>query len=377
MSAQPSTSASELAAHREDRKELAAEAPPLPRVWILTEGRAGDDAQIERLADALGWPTRVLELVGNTVPRLVLDRIQDWLGLDRSPARLPRNAPDEWPDLVIGIAGASVSTARRIVRASGGRTRSVQLGRPVARLDRFDLVITTPQYGLPDAPNVVRTPLPFCAPVARSAGPGAVPFADRPRPWTAMLVGGESGSYRLGRPSLERLVAAARSSAGGGGTLLVTTSPRTPAGTAERLAKLLPEGSFVYDFVRGDPENPYSAMLRLADSFIVTGESASLVAEAMSTGRPVQIVPLEAKALAAGLVRLHGVLERGPLGPLLDWLCALGLWIPPRDLGAVHRAVDRQSAAALQPDWVARESDRVVSRVRALFDERRASEVRR
>jgi mitochondrial fission protein ELM1 len=335
-----------------------------PCIWVLTEGRAGDDAQVLELAAALDWPVRVLELRNNSNWHLVIDRIVDWMGPGRAPVRLPADAPAQWPDLVLAIAGRSVSTARRIVHASGGRTRSVHLGRPVADLASFDLVITTPQYGLPERDNVVVTPLPFCTPPAPCDGEpvAAERFRDLPRPWTALLVGGDSGSYQLGAASVARLLDAARAATQRGGSVLVTTSPRTPEPAAISLGAALPERNFFYQFRRDDPQNPYSAMLALADRFVVTGESASLIAEAVSTGRPVEIVALEEKRFAGALVRAHRWLKRGPLASLLDRLCARGLWMPPRDLGAIHAALEAAQARRASPC----DSERVLGRIRAL-----------
>jgi mitochondrial fission protein ELM1 len=332
---------------------------------VLTEGRAGDDAQLLELAGALDWPVDVLELQGNSNWQLVRDRIADLLGFGGPPLRLPAEAPARWPDLVLAIAGRSVSTARRIVRASGGRTRIVHLGRPVASLAGFDLVITTPQYGLPERDNVLLTPLPFCPPRDSSEPPdlgAAEAFASLPRPWTALLVGGDSGSYRLTARSVERLLATARAATADGGSVLVTTSPRTPAHAMRAVREATPDRGFFYEFERDDPNNPYAAMLALADKFVVTGESASMIAEAVSTGRPVEIVPLDERPLARALVRSHRALKRSPLGPLLDALCARGLWMPPRDLGAIHEALAEGQARR----GAAGEAQRVVERIRAL-----------
>ena len=43
----------------------AAAQPRALRVWVLTEGRAGDDGQLLRLADALGGEWTPLALRGN------------------------------------------------------------------------------------------------------------------------------------------------------------------------------------------------------------------------------------------------------------------------------------------------------------------------
>ena len=40
-------------------------------------------------------------------------------------------------------------------------------------------------------------------------------------------------------------------------------------------------------------ENPYLGILALADRLIVTGESISMISEALVTGRPVHVLPLE------------------------------------------------------------------------------------
>lgn len=335
------------------------------RVWVLTEGRAGDDGQLLNLARALGASTTVLELQNNTNWHLVADRLVDLLGWGADPARLPSDSPVEWPDLVLAIAGRSVSTVRRIVRASGGRTRTVHLGRPVADLTSFDLVVTTPQYGLPERPNVLHTALPFVAPTHRApVVPAETPFGALPRPWTAVLVGGNSGSYRVGGRSTQRLIAASREAMADGGSVLVTTSPRTPASVTRALREALPNRCYLYEFVRDDPDNPYAALLSLADRFVVTGESASLIAEAASTGRPVEILPVEEKRLAKFLVRGHRMLKRGPLGPMLDRLCACGLWVPPRDLAAIHAAF----ASGLQREGGRSELEGVVDRIRRLVD---------
>jgi len=320
-------------------------------VWGLVEGRAGDDAQVRELAASLGWPVRLVELRDNGNVALVLDRVMDLLGLERPPVRLPKdlpaNGPRDFPDVVLAIAGRSVSTARRIVRASGGRTRLVHLGRPFARLARFDLLITTPQYGLPERDNVLVTPLPFC----RRRDPADMPragtasFVDLPRPWTALLVGGDSSSHKIGAPSVDRILAAARAACAEGGSVLATTSPRTSPSTCEALSRGLPESSSFYRFQPNDPENPYPAILAMADRFLVTGESASLIAEATSTGRPVDIVPVDERWYSRALVAIHRALRATPLRSAIDALTANALWIPPRDLAAVHDAVAAASAA--------------------------------
>ncbi len=65
-----------------------------------------------------------------------------------------------WPDIVIGIGYRSAPVSRWIGQQAG-RVINIRLGRPRTDLKPYDLVITTPQYGLPPAPNVRELPLPL------------------------------------------------------------------------------------------------------------------------------------------------------------------------------------------------------------------------
>ena len=69
-----------------------------------------------------------------------------------------------WPDLVVAAGKRTVPITLWIKAASGGRTKLIQIGRPRAALAHFDLVISTPQYGLPKEPNVIELVLPFTSP---------------------------------------------------------------------------------------------------------------------------------------------------------------------------------------------------------------------
>ncbi len=42
-------------------------------------------------------------------------------------------------------------------------------------------------------------------------------------------------------------------------------------------------------------DNPYYGILALADRLIVTAESISMISEALATGRPVHVLPLEGR----------------------------------------------------------------------------------
>lgn len=331
---------------------------PPPRVWVLLGHRSGDNGQAVALAAALGWPFERKQL-----RYTALHHAPNWL-LGAGTAHLARDADPiapPWPDLVIGVGKRSVPVARWIRRRSGGRTRLVQIGRPFAPLHDFDLLVTTPQYGLPARANVRANLLPLNRPdpsaMAQAADVWAPRLAHLPRPWTAVLVGGRSAPYSLDARAGNALAAFAAAHLAGDparadGSLLVTTSPRTPADATDALAAALGGPHFLNRWKAG-AENPYPAFLALADDFIVTADSASMLAEAGSTGRPVAVFEAGPRNLA----------PRTP-GPIWRWIAERGIATPPRDMARLQAAVRAAGgAAAGSRDDLAR----TVARVKALL----------
>ncbi|MGX0976479.1 mitochondrial fission protein ELM1 [Roseovarius sp. MBR-51] len=265
-----------------------------PVVWCLLGRKAGDNTQVLALAEALGWPFErktILARNWELLPHLLLG--STLLGIDRSTSS-PLTAP--WPDLVISAGRRNEPVARWIKHQSGGRTRLVHIGRPWAPLACYDLIVSTPQYFLDPCANVLINPLPMHqftrATVDRAAAEVAPQFAHLPRPFTAVLIGGDSGPFVFtpdkGRHLAKGVNRLLRQT---GGTALVSGSPRTPRAVAEAVAATLDVPAQTYWWHDRDTKvpNPYAAYLGLADRFVVTGESMSMLAEAASLGRPLYL----------------------------------------------------------------------------------------
>jgi len=351
------------------------------RVWVLASPHAGDNTQLLALARALGMPFEVKRLryrLWQTPARLILGATR--AGLDMQ-ASSPLDPP--WPDLIIGAGRATEAIAFWIRKHANPHVKLVYLGTPWAALDRFDLVITTPQYRLPRAPNVLHNDLPLHD-IGHSTEKTAIEvsawqdrLAHLPRPWTAVLVGGRSGPYEFREPAGRRLAAlASERAASEKGALLVTTSKRTRPETARALASSIAAPAFVHLWQPGQAENPYRAFLSLADAFIVTADSISMIAEACATTRPVALFDTEEdrRSMRAEEGRLHW---RGT--SLATTGFRIGMAFGPawwtRDIRIVHRrllAAGRVSWLGDQPaphhpgppHW---DLDRAVARVTALF----------
>ena len=104
---------------------------------------------------------------------------------------MPLAAP--WPDVVIGIGYRSAPVSRWIGQQAGC-VINIRLGRPRTDLKPYDLVITTPQYGLPPAPNVRELPLPLVkaddGAMAKAIARWRPEFERLPAPRVAVLLGG-------------------------------------------------------------------------------------------------------------------------------------------------------------------------------------------
>ena len=322
----------------EARRVVGNDAAPL---WVLLGNRLGDNRQLLAIADALGRPYRAVQLRFGRGARLAPAR---WFAHRLTWRTEPDLAPP-WPRAVLAAGRKSVPAALWIRRASGGTTRLVHVNRPWAPLAWFDLVVTTPQYALPGRDNVLVNLLPFVPPVAPAPLPAS--FAARaaalPRPWTAVLVGGNSRPFVLDADTATRLAATVNDEVRrAGGAAWVLDSPRTPAAAMAALERAL---AVPAQRVRwGRDENCYAALLGLADRFVVTADSASMLAEALLSGRPVTPFALPAEAdwrwrLGA---RWRAAAEDAPDSlsrRALDLLVGLGLVSSVRDLGRLQRAL--------------------------------------
>ena len=279
-----------------------------PIVWAVLSTKTGDNAQIDAITGHLqakfGWETQFKRLVFKPgFDRYKLPFLASLYHVDanRSDAL---NAP--WPDLVLTVGWRPAMAALWIRKRSAGRTRIVLLGRPKRGVQAFDLVIAPPQYQIPDAPNLIRLSIPLMrvnvqqlTDAKRAWQPRLAPLR---RPLVAVLVGAATRPFRLDASVVTDLVREATRLAGPG-SLYVTTSRRTPAYVVGALRSQLPETATLYEF--GSPErNPYLGLLALADRFLVTGDSTSMLTEVAKLSRPL-VTPLGPRSNAVG---------RGPAG---------------------------------------------------------------
>ena len=282
-----------------------AEAPKPPlKVWAVSDGRSGIEAQVVGLSDAIarlvpcevtvkrvGWKGRTGRLPWwlNLLPR-------SWLTPESG---VPTGKGGDWPDVWIAAGRATLPLSIRAKRWSGGKTYVVQIQDPRVPATMFDLVIP-PKHDRLTGDNILPiTGSPHRVTPQRLEAEYAAFKAvidPLPHPRVAVLIGGKSKAFDL---SSERAAQIAHSIQipleQDGGSLLMTFSRRTPeparALMAARLRRL---PGMIWD---GEGPNPYFAFLAAADYILVTEDSTNMAAEAASTGKPVFVVKMDGASL--------------------------------------------------------------------------------
>jgi len=312
---------------------------PAP-VWLLLGHKAGDNNQVLAVAESLGLPCQGKQLAYRSTELLTNLLLGPNIHGLRRRCRSTLRPP--WPRLVITAGRRNEPVARWIQRQADHPVRLVHIGRPWARPERFDLVITTPQYRLAGLPNVMCFDLPLHRIRPDGLAQAAAEWASRlehlPRPRIAVLVGGESGGFHLDPAKARRLGLQADALASGlGGSLMITTSARTPDYAAAELAGAIHSPSFLFEWSPGVADNPYLALIATADRFVVTGESMSMLTEACATRRPVYIFDMADKAGSTGLTMLRNALRyKAITHHLAQRFAPVRL---RRDVGRLHQAL--------------------------------------
>ncbi len=279
-------------------------------IWLICDDKAGTLNQARGLAARLSeflptfLPARITVTEHIARARFPFShlpaRLWGILGPSVALAALIPPLRPPWPDLVIAAGRSAVAPAAALRRLSGGHSRLVALQNPRLPLSAFDLVIAPVHDGLEGGNLLSLDGAPH-----RISRAGLAKAATQPppalaslradaavagKPFVAVLLGGNSARYSFDSATARRLAADLAKLAEAGVRFAVTPSRRTPPEVVERLrASLAPYPHFLWD---GEGDNPYLALLALADHLLVTGDSVSMLSEAASTGHPVHRIDL-------------------------------------------------------------------------------------
>lgn len=280
-------------------------------LWAVSDGRAGIEAQVLGLAEAIARRRPAEIRIKHVAWKGRWGLAPWWLNVWPRHALDPSSAiAPPWPDLWLAAGRATLPLSMRVRRWSRGRTFVVQTQDPRTPLDPYDLVIP-PRHDRLEGDNVlpiVGAPNRLTAErLASDLARFEAAIAPLPHPRAAVLIGGKSKAFDL---SPERAALIAREIEDAvrrdGGSIMLTFSRRTPDPARAILAARLRDlPGIIWD---GEDENPYFAFLAGADCVLATEDSTNLATDAAATGKPVFILKMDGSS--AKFRQFHDELER-------------------------------------------------------------------
>ncbi len=282
-----------------------------PSVWAVSDGRAGNAAQVRAIMQAVGEPGRWMRLghvmgAAHRQQPLVFSPRRPWIWLppDRWPcprlavpaAQRSALAPP-WPTLWIAAGRRMAALSKFVREQSAGKTFTVQILDPRIDPSHFDMLVVPEHDGL-TGPNVVTTvgALAYFAPdMIEEAGHAFAELADETRPSVVVVLGGDSRAHTFTDAAAARLESQLRELSADGWRIRVTASRRTPIGVAARMRAMAQDIGAQFWAGPADGPNPYLAWLSFSKAAIVTEDSANMLSEAAWHGLPIHIARLEGR----------------------------------------------------------------------------------
>ncbi len=309
-------------------------------VWGLVDDRTGHTGQVLGVIAKLGLPYVLKRLEYNHLVILPNSLIGASLATLDKKHSAPVAPP--WPKLVVA-SGRRTLPVLRYIKQQSPSTITVYLMWPGRHAD-IDLIAAPAHDKPPEAQNVITTlaPLHAVTPEALTvaAEAWAPQFAHLPRPWVALVLGGDTKQGKYSPADWRELIRHAAGLAGHG-SLLITTSRRTPPEAIALFGPLLTTPHLLHRWDT-DKDNPYLGLLGCADGIIVTGDSLSMCTEACVSGKPVYIfanptvAPAKHRTLHAELYK-RGMARSLDVNATLDWAHT-----PPLDDAALVAAEIRK-----------------------------------
>ena len=321
------------------------------RAWLIDDGVAGNQRQVQALASAMGLVASVRPIALRAPWRWFAPRLAHGAHLAVSSAQENALAPP-WPEFAIGCGRQSALVTRALRAWSGGTTFTVQILNPRIDTTLFDVVIA-PQHDRLTGTNVLQT-LGALNPVDDAwlahAREEFSTLQQLPQPRTALLVGGPNRELDLDGAWLAGLVARLQDQLSReGGSLMITPSRRTPPAWTARLHGAFDNGCVHFWGNARDGANPYAGYLAHADRIVVTPDSVNMLSEACATGKPLfSYLPPAAHGKIAAF---HAALRaQGRLQDLRDANISTLPPIPPlREMTAIAAEVWQRYRARRSP----------------------------
>jgi mitochondrial fission protein ELM1 len=256
----------------------------MPRkVLILSDGKPGHVNQSIAFAGLLGMDYEIRTTGFRTRAAKALSYLLDRVGIYTRLLFRPVAVGSDCCAL-ISTGSETYYANRTLARRYGLKSVAIMLPKGY-RLD-FDLILAQEHDDPPPRGNILPLPINLCR-----VQPQEVVRPGEGRGRVAVIIGGNSKSFRLeAEPLRQALEVVFRTFPGS--EFLLTTSRRTPPEIEEMVQQFPFDQAIIYS---KRPVNPIPDFLSLSDHVFLTGDSSSMVSEAVSFGSAcVEVLPVRA-----------------------------------------------------------------------------------
>lgn len=265
-------------------------------ILILGDERIGTLSQSIGLAEEMGLSYEVLDLKYNKLSILPNFIFSDsLLRLDKTSRKKLENI-SEFPKFIFSAGRKSAIAALYLKRKSQGQTKVVQIMNPNMDLRKFDLVILPRHDGIAEEkfPNIINT----IGALTKVNDKKILAEKEKFASWfesdkkykISLMLGGASKKTKFTNESGANLAKLCSNISNNmNATLFILNSRRTGDELTNAVKSNLVCDFKFFDWKNLGNQNPYLASLAIADFFIITGDSVSMISECCSTGKPVYI----------------------------------------------------------------------------------------
>ncbi|MEL6662612.1 MAG: mitochondrial fission ELM1 family protein [Pseudomonadota bacterium] len=293
---------------------------------MVSDGRAGNAAQVRAIANALGSTLRWMRIAhingdGHRSEPITLEPRAPWTWLPAKrwmapllalPSDQRKALAPPWPTVWLGAGRRTAPYSAEIKRRAGNATCVVHILDPKMEPGAFDFLVT-PQHDGVSGANVISTvgsPSYFSPDDMEQAGQAFANLADEPGRSAIVILGGNSKTHTFTKGAAETLAMQLTALSAEGWRLRITASRRTPAPVIASMRALADRVGARFWAGPEDGPNPYLAWLMFSDAAIVTEDSANMLSDAAYHGLPVHMVRLHGRA--PKFDRLHeSLIQRG------------------------------------------------------------------
>ncbi len=269
-------------------------------IWVLADNRPGNYSQAVGLAEELDCSHKIVNISYGgfaILPNLLLRSSAKGLSKE---AKKSLDQFDHFPKMIISAGRRTAPVALYLKKKSGNKIKIVQIMNPGVSHKKFDFIILPRHDRIKNSfTNVIRS-IGALTKINKSVieyemkkFKGKLGL-DAKKEKIVLLVGGSSKKTKFDAKSAQilakRVVKIAKNM---DCQLVVLNSRRTDAKINDILLEGFDKNKLDYKFfdynkLKKD-ENPYLALIGVADYFIATGDSVSMISEVCSTSKPVYI----------------------------------------------------------------------------------------